>query len=120
MGDTYLGAQRLQEFAKTKARVEAYSWKEIICEIATDRKFLQPKLKTSGEKEKLCLPLRLINQYNTKSDNNLGNVSSYDVEAPPMRKDSSKLMKTNKRSEIKDDSRKEKEQFADASVEDIL
>ena len=43
-----------QEIKKTKARVEAYSWKETISEKATDRKILAPRLKTSDDKEKLC------------------------------------------------------------------
>ena len=43
-----------QEIQKTKARMEAYSWKETICEKATDRKILAPRLKTSDDKEKLC------------------------------------------------------------------
>ena len=60
-----------QEISKTKARVEAYSWKETICELATDRKVLAPRFKTSDEKEKLCLSEKLMNHYNTKSDNNL-------------------------------------------------
>ena len=85
-----------KEIAKTKARVEAYSWKDTICELATDRKTLAPRFKTSDEKEKLCLSEKLITRFNTKSDNNLSDASTYDVEAPPM-KDSSKLMKVNKR-----------------------
>ena len=44
-----------QEIAKTKARVEAYSWKEAIYEKATDRRILVPSLKTSDEKEEQCL-----------------------------------------------------------------
>ena len=90
-----------QEVAKNKAKVESYSWKEIICELATDRKVLAPRLKTFDEKEKFCLSERLINQYNTKSDNILSDTCTYNVEAPPLRKVTSKLMKVNKSSEIK-------------------
>ena len=43
-----------QEIAEAKARVEAYSWKEMIYEKATDRKILAPRMKTSDEKEKHC------------------------------------------------------------------
>ena len=98
-----------QEIAKIKARVEAYDWKETICELATDSKILAPMLKTTDKKEKLYLSERLINQYNTKSGNSLSNACVYNTEAPPIRKDSSKLMKINKRSAIKDERRKDKE-----------
>ena len=37
-----------------------------------------------------------------------------------MRKDSSKFMKANKRSENKDERRKDKEQFTDTNVADML
>ena len=94
-----------QEIAKAKARVEAYSWKEKICEKATDRKITTPRLKTSDEKEKQCPSEKLINYYNTKLAKNLSDTYTFVVEAPPMRKDSSKLMKVNKRSEIKDERR---------------
>ena len=60
-----------QKIAKTKARVEAYSWKETICEKATDRNILTPRLTTSDEKEKLCLSEKQIKHCNTKSGNNL-------------------------------------------------
>ena len=96
-----------QEIAKTKARVVAYSWKETICGLATDRTILASKLKTSDEKEKLCLLERLINEYNTKSGNNFSNACSYNVEALLMRKYSFKLMKVDIRSEIKDKRRKD-------------
>ena len=50
-----------QEITKTKARVEAYSWLETVCELATDRKILDaPKLKTSDEKE--AVSVRKTNQ----------------------------------------------------------
>ena len=94
-----------QEIAKAKARVEAYSWKEKICEKANDRKIATPRLKTSDEKEKQCPSEKLINYYNTKLAKNLSDTYTFVVEAPPMRKDSSKLMKVNKRSEIKDERR---------------
>ena len=35
-----------KKISKTNARVEAYSWKDTICELATDRKILAPMLKT--------------------------------------------------------------------------
>ena len=63
-----------QEIAKTKARVEAYSWKETICEKTTDRKILAPRLKTSDENESLCLSENLINHCNTKSGKSLSDV----------------------------------------------
>ena len=94
-----------QEIAKNKARVKSYSWKETICEKATDRKIVAPRLETSDEMEKQCPSEKLINHYNTKSAKNLSDTCTYDVKAPPMRKDSSKLMKVNKRSEIKDERR---------------
>ena len=92
-----------QEIAKTKARVEGYSWKEAICEKATDRKIFATRLKTSDEEEKLCPSEKLINHYNTKSGKNLSDACTYDLEAPPRRKGSSKLMKVNRRLEIKDE-----------------
>ena len=45
---------------------------------------------------------------------------TYDVEAPPMRKDSSKLMKVNKRSGIKGEKRKNKNEFTGTSIADML
>ena len=107
-----------QEIAEAKARVEAYSWKEMIYEKATDRKILAPRMKTSDEKEKHCPWGKLINHYNTKSAKNLSNTCTYDVEAPLMSKDSS--MKVDKRSEIKSERKKDKEKFTDTSVSDIL
>ena len=108
-----------QEIAKIKPRMEAYSWKETY-EKATHRRILVPRLKTSDEKEKQCLSEKQINHYNTKSVKNLGDTCTYDVQAPPMRKDSSKSMKVNKRSEIKDERRKHEEEFTDTSVADML
>ena len=107
-----------QKIAETKARVEAYSWKEMICEKANDRKILAPRMKTLDEKEKHCPSGKLINHYKTKSAKNLSNTCTYDVEAPLMSKDSS--MKDDKRSEIKCERRKDKEKFTDTSVSDIL
>ena len=109
-----------QEIAKTKARVEAYSWKEAIYKKATDRRILAPSLKTSDEKEKQCLSEKQINHYNTKSVKNLSGTCTYDVEAPPMTEDSSKSVKVNKRSEIKDERRKDEEESTDTSVADML
>ena len=109
-----------QEIAKTKARVEAYSWKETIYQKATDRRILAPSLKTSDEKEKQCLSEKQINHYNTKSVKNLRDTCTYDIEAPPLRKDSSKSMKVNKRSQTKDERRKEEEEPTGTSVADML
>ena len=67
-----------------------------------------------------CLSEKLTNHYNTKSGNNLNETCTYDVEAPPTRKDSSKLIKVNKTSEIKDKRRKDKDEFTGTSVADIL
>ena len=109
-----------EEIAKTKARVEAYSWKEAVYEKATDRRILASSLKTSDEKEKQCLSEKQINHYNTKSVKNLSDTCMYDAEAPPMRKDSSKSMKVNTRSEIKDERRKDKEESTDTNVAEML
>ena len=89
-----------QKIAKTEARVEAYSWKETICEKATDINILASRFKTSDEKEKLCLSEKLIKHCNNKSGNSLSDAYTYDIEAPPMRRDISNLMKVNTRSEI--------------------
>ena len=48
--------------------------------------------------------------------NDLSDACTYDVEASPIRKDSSKLVKVNKRPEIKDERRKDQEEFRDTSV----
>ena len=109
-----------QGISKTKARVEAYSWKDTVCEVATDRKTLAPRFKTADEKEKLCLSEKVITHFNTKSDNNLSDACAYDVEAPSMKKDSTKLMKVKKRSKIKDEKKKDKGEFTDTSVADML
>ena len=77
-------------------------------------------MKISDEKEKLYLSEKLITHYNTKSGNNLSDTCTYDVEAPPFRKDSSKLMKFNKMLEINEERRKDKEEFTDTSVADML
>ena len=77
-------------------------------------------MKTSDEEEKLCPSEKLINHHNTKSGKNLSDACTYNVEAPPRRKDSSKLMKVNKRSEIKDRRRKDKEEFTDTTTADVL
>ena len=85
-----------QEISKIKARAESYSCKETICLLATYRKILASRLKTSDEKEKLCLSGKRINHCNSKSGNNLSDAYRYDVaETPTMAKDSSKLLKVN-------------------------
>ena len=77
-------------------------------------------MKTSDEEEQLCPSEKLINHHNTKSGKNLSDTCTYNVEAPPRRKDSSKLMKVNKRSEIKDRRRKDKKEFTDTTTADVL
>ena len=77
-------------------------------------------MKISDKKEKLYVSEKLIKHYNTKSGNNLSDTCLYDVEAPSIRKDSSKLIKFNKRLEINEERRKDKEEFTDTSVADML
>ena len=72
-------------------------------------------MKTSDKEEKQCLSEKQI-----KSVKNLSDTCTYDVEAPPMRKDSSKSMKVKKRSEIKDEMRKDGEESTNTSVADML
>ena len=53
-------------------------------------------MKTSDEKEKEWLSEKQTIHYNTKSAKGLSDTCKYDVEAQPMRKDSSKSVKVNK------------------------
>ena len=53
-------------------------------------RFMHQGLKPHMKKGSCIFQKKLINPHNTKSDNNLGTACTYDVEAPPMRKDSSK------------------------------
>ena len=63
---------------------------------------------------------KLTDHHNIDSAKNLSDACTYDVEASPVRKDSSKFMKNKKRSDIKDERRKGKVEFTDTSVADML